>query len=174
MQQKSPRYHQLITSTNISFGHYEMSMDHKYIFEAIDRTPQNIRGNSSLFRGMTVLMAGKWRQILPVVRHGSRPQIVNVTLKSSYLWENVRLFSLTRNIRVVLTGESTEHYLISVENGQQNVCIEIGNFAMRLPEEITMSNGQNFLNFVFNNSSFGSDPEWLASRCSIRVQPTQK
>ena len=68
-------------------------------------------------------MAGNWRQILSVVRHGSRLQIANTSLKSSYLWDYVRLFSLTRNMRVILTGESTavSDYLLSVGNGQQNV-----------------------------------------------------
>ena len=72
-------------------------------------------------------------------------------------------------MRVVLTGESTavSDYLLSVGNRQQNVCKEIGNFAMPLPEEITVSNEQDLLNFVFNNSSFGSNPEWLASCCII-------
>ena len=139
------------------------------IFETTDRILQDMRGNNSLFGGMTLLMAGDWRQILPVVRHGSRPQIVNATLKSSYLWNHVRLFSLTRNMRVVLSGESTAYldYLLSVGNGQKNVRKEIGNFTMALPEEITVSNEQDLPNFVFNNSRFGTDPEWLASRCII-------
>ena len=38
---------------------------------------------------------------------------------------------------------------------------------MPLPEEITVSNEQDLLNFVFNNSSFGTVPESLASRCII-------
>ena len=114
----------------------EVSMGHQYniIFEAIDRTLQDIRGNNSLFGGMTVLMAGDWRRIHPVVRHGSRSPIVNTTLKSSYLWNHVRFFSFTRNMRVVLTGESAafSDYLPSVGNEEQNVCKEIGNFAMPL------------------------------------------
>ena len=110
-------------------------------------------------------MAGDWRQILPVVRRVSRPQIVNATLKSSYLWDHVRLVSL----RVLLTGESTafSDYLLSVRNGQQNVCKEIGNFAVPLSEEITVSNDHDLLNFVFNISSFGTHPEWHASRFII-------
>ena len=73
-------------------------------------------------------------------------------------------------MRVVLTGESTavSDYLLSVGNRQQNVCKEIGNFAMPLPEEITVSNEQDLPYFVFKNSSFGTDPEWLSSRCIIR------
>ena len=120
-------------------------------------------------------MAGDWRQILPVVRLGLRPQKVHATLKSSYLWDRVRLLTLTRNMRVQLTGESTafSDNLLSVRNGQQNVCKEIGNFAMPLPEEITVSNEQDLLNVVFDNSSFGSDPEWLASR-SIIIMSNQR
>ena len=30
-----------------------------------------------------------------------------------------------------------------------------------------MNNEQDLINIVFNNSSFGSDPEWLVSRCII-------
>ena len=36
--------------------------------ESIDRTMQDIRKKSSPFGGLTVLLAGDWRQILPVVR----------------------------------------------------------------------------------------------------------
>ncbi|GFR70198.1 ATP-dependent DNA helicase pif1 [Elysia marginata] len=59
----------------------EASMGHKYIFEAMDRTFQDIKENTSVFGGITVLFVGDWRQILPVVRHGSRPQIVQAALK---------------------------------------------------------------------------------------------
>ena len=74
----------------------EISMGHKHIYEAIDRTLKDIRGNESPFGGMTVLLAGDWRQILPVVRRGSRPEIVDATLKSSYLWEYVTLLQMKK------------------------------------------------------------------------------
>ena len=38
---------------------------------------------------------------------------------------------------------------------------------MPLPEETTVSNEQDLLKFVFNNSSLGTDPEQLASRYII-------
>ena len=74
-------------------------------------------------------------------------------------------------MRVVLTGESTavSDYLLSVGNRQQNVCKEIENFAMPLPKEIAVSNEQDLPYFVFKNSSFGTDPEWLSSRCIIII-----
>ena len=102
----------------------EVSMGHKYIFEAIDRTIRDIRGNNSLFGGMTVLMAGDWRHILPVVRHGSRPQI-NSQCSSQIIisMEPCQIIYLDKE-HEGRTGESTAFldYLLSVGNGQQNVC----------------------------------------------------
>ncbi|KAK3789537.1 hypothetical protein RRG08_004607 [Elysia crispata] len=63
---------------------------------------QDIRKHSSPFGGPTVLLDGDWRQILPVVRHGSRPDIVEATLKSSYLWQTVTRLQLTQNMRAKL------------------------------------------------------------------------
>ena len=61
---------------------------------------KKIRKKYSLpFGGLAVLLAGDWRQILPVVRHGSRHDIVDATLKSSYLWQIVTRLQLTQKMR---------------------------------------------------------------------------
>ena len=73
----------------------KISVGHKHVLESIDRPMQDIRKKPSSFGGLTVLLAGDWQQILPVVRHGSRPDIVDATLKSSYLWQIVTRLQLT-------------------------------------------------------------------------------
>ena len=80
----------------------EISMGHKHVFESIDTTMQDIRKKSSPFLGLTVLLAGDWRQILPAVRHGSWPDIVEATLKSSYLWQIVTRLQLTQSVKAKL------------------------------------------------------------------------
>ena len=45
----------------------EVSMGHRYLFECLNRSLQDIRKNSHLFGGITVLFAGDWKQLLPVV-----------------------------------------------------------------------------------------------------------
>ena len=51
----------------------EASMLHKHAYEAIDRTLQDILNREGVpFGGMPVLFTGDFRQILPVVRDGSR------------------------------------------------------------------------------------------------------
>jgi len=40
-----------------------------------------------------------FRQVLPVVRKGSRAQTVGASLRMSYLWDSMRHLKLVRNIR---------------------------------------------------------------------------
>ena len=55
-----------------------------FAYDTIDRTLQEVRNEKSVpFGGLTVVFAGDWRQILPVVPRGSRADIVNSTLKRS-------------------------------------------------------------------------------------------
>jgi hypothetical protein len=82
----------------------EVSMGHKNIYEAVSRTCQDIKDNKSLFGGLTVLFSGDFRQILPVIPHGSRAVIVNSCLKASHIWGSVRQMKLTKNMRVEVAG----------------------------------------------------------------------
>nr|KAJ0193496.1 hypothetical protein LSAT_V11C800439910 [Lactuca sativa] len=71
----------------------EAPMVHKHAFEALDRTLKDILRfvdptNSNIpFGGKVVVFGGDFRQILPVVPGGSRQNIVNASLSSSYLWQ---------------------------------------------------------------------------------------
>ena len=84
----------------------EVTMGHRHIYEAINRTLQDVRNSTEVFGGLTTVFSGDWMQILPIVKHGSRGQIVDATLKkSSELWPSVTSFTLTRNMRVEQAGE---------------------------------------------------------------------
>ena len=48
------------------------------------------------------LLCGNFRQILPVIQHGTRTNIVNSCLKRSYLWDHVLVKTLQTNMRVHL------------------------------------------------------------------------
>ena len=47
-------------------------------------------------------MGGDFPQILPVITHGNRAQIVQATLNRSYLWKHVQVKTLHQNMRVQL------------------------------------------------------------------------
>lgn len=56
----------------------EAPMCHRYAFEAINRTLQDIMGSSMLFGGKTMLLSGDFRQILPVIPKASDTQIIGI------------------------------------------------------------------------------------------------
>ena len=56
-------------------------MTHRYAFEALDKTLQDIMSNDKLFgAGKVILLGGDFKQVLPVVSKVEREKIVNATL----------------------------------------------------------------------------------------------
>jgi hypothetical protein len=78
----------------------EVTMMSRYDLERIDRSLQDVMGNSKPFGGKIVLLSGDFRQILPV--ENNPVDSVNTCLKRSYLWENgtIQQFPLMINERV--------------------------------------------------------------------------
>ncbi|XP_047252979.1 uncharacterized protein LOC124887392 [Capsicum annuum] len=84
----------------------EAPMMHRYCFEDLDKTLRDILGFEDIsnldwpFGGKKVVLGGYFRKILPVITKGNRQDIVNATLKSSYLWDDCHLLKQTKNIRL--------------------------------------------------------------------------
>uniref|UniRef100_A0A8I6XFF0 ATP-dependent DNA helicase n=2 Tax=Hordeum vulgare subsp. vulgare TaxID=112509 RepID=A0A8I6XFF0_HORVV len=67
----------------------EATMTNRQAVEALDNSMRDIMGRRHQpFGGKTVVFGGDFRQVLPVVRKGSRGQIIDATLRSSYLWKD--------------------------------------------------------------------------------------
>ena len=64
--------------------------------EALDRTMKDITGISLPFGGKIMIMGGDFRQVLPVVRRGTRAQIVDSCLRMSPLWPSITKLRLTK------------------------------------------------------------------------------
>nr|XP_043639442.1 uncharacterized protein LOC122610526 [Erigeron canadensis] len=92
----------------------EAPMIHKHCFEALDRSMRDIlRSNQpnsedKFFGGKVVVLGGDFRQILPVIPKGSRSNIVNASLNSSYLWHHCRVLKLTINMRLQVGSNVTD------------------------------------------------------------------
>lgn len=78
----------------------EVVMQHRLAIECVDRTFREILNIDELFGGKTVVFAGDFRQILPVVPLGNRAEIVSACIKSSYIWPHVTELTLSENVRV--------------------------------------------------------------------------
>ncbi|GBN53353.1 hypothetical protein AVEN_221601-1 [Araneus ventricosus] len=69
----------------------EISMMHKHGLEAVNRTLQDLRGNKDFMGGLIVVLAGDFRQTLPVIPRGTIADEIKACLKSSYLWKQEKL-----------------------------------------------------------------------------------
>ena len=98
----------------------ECLMTHRHCFEALDRTFQDLQNSNKHFGGLTMIFAGDFQQILPVVDKGSRADIVGACLRSSYLWNEITVLKLRTNMRLQNSPEEAEfaQWLLDVGHGR--------------------------------------------------------
>ncbi|XP_071678981.1 uncharacterized protein [Lolium perenne] len=126
------------------------------------------------FGGKTVVFGGDFRQVLPVVRKGSRGQIVEATLRSSYLWKEMRPLRLVTNMRAH-NDQWFADYLLRVGNGTEETDEE-GN--IRLAEDICVPSTDNevddlekLINHVFPALDHNmTDPGYMTSRAILSTK----
>ncbi|CAN1777183.1 hypothetical protein LINPERHAP1_LOCUS13946 [Linum perenne] len=89
---------------------YEAPMSHKDCIHSLDRTlrdvmSRNNKDNASLhFGGITIVFGGDFRQILPVIPKATRTEIINSSIKRSYLWDSMNVIALHQNMRLHREG----------------------------------------------------------------------
>jgi ATP-dependent DNA helicase PIF1 len=77
-------------------------MAHKKPLEALHHTLQDVCGNNDLMGCSTVVLAGDFRQTLPIIPRSTPADELNAYLKA---WRYVKTFTLTTNMRVHLIGD---------------------------------------------------------------------
>jgi len=86
----------------------EAPMAHKFCFEALDRTLNDImrkeNKSNSVFGGKVIVSGGDFRQILHVIPRGNKSDIVHATINASYLWDQCQILTLTKNMRLLQNG----------------------------------------------------------------------
>ncbi|PWZ25377.1 ATP-dependent DNA helicase PIF1 [Zea mays] len=115
----------------------EASMTKRQAVEALDNSMRDIMGRPGLpFGGKTIVFGGDFRQVLPVVRKGSRAQVVASSLRMSYLWESMSHLKLVSNMRAKNDPWFAE-FLLRIGGGTE-VTNRDGD--IRLPSEVDMIN----------------------------------
>ena len=108
------------------------------------------------------MFRGDFRQVLPVVRRGSRAQIVDASLRRSYLWDLMRHLELVRNMRA--SGDPWfADYLLRIGDGTEEVNCD---GEVHLPDEICVpytGSGSDDLNTLIE-SIFPNLNENMANR----------
>jgi len=103
-----------------SFIWDEVPMAPRYALEIIDRTLRDIMNNDLSFGGKIIVLGGDFRQLLPIKIHGTRSEIVNLSIKFSSTWKHFINFSLTKNMRVLPEEIEFAKFLLDIGDGILN------------------------------------------------------
>eukprot|EP00267_Zea_mays_P047682 XP_020400166.1 uncharacterized protein LOC103638314 [Zea mays] len=152
----------------------EASMTKRQAVEALDNSMRDIMGRPKLpFGGKTIVFGGDFRQVLPVVRKGSRAQVVASSLRMSYLWESMSHLKLVSNMRAKNDPWFAE-YLLRVGDGTEDTNSD-GDIC--LPDEVCVpysgsdSDLDNLIDFVFPNLNENmSDSTYITSRAILSTR----
>jgi hypothetical protein len=126
----------------------EITMQHRYAAEAVDRTFRDILNvHDRPFGGITVVFSGDFQQILPVVPRGSREDVVSATLLRSGLWKDVKVLKLVRNMRVANTPDAHtfSSWLLRIGHGHGLT----NDGTVQLPHEMIATDIDTFINEIY-------------------------
>ena len=107
----------------------ESPMLDRFLLEALDRSLRDLMGQPEQpFGGKIILLAGDFRQCLPVVPGASRAGTVDHCINQSHLWQHFKVLRLTENMRVRASGdpvlEAFDQWTLDIGNGSaENVSI---------------------------------------------------
>ncbi len=143
----------------------ECTMAHKKSLEALNFTLKDLRRNNNIFGGLMILLAGDFRQTLPVIPRGTPADELNACLKASPLWNNVKTLSPTTNMRVQLQNDQGaaqfSKQLLAVGNGKVPVDATTGlitlindfcrfvDSQLALIENVFPNIGENYQNYAW-------------------------
>lgn len=150
----------------------EIAMMNKKGVEAVNRSLQDVRENSALMGGLLVILAGDFRQTLPVVRRGTMSDEINACLKSSTLWKYVQTYNLTKNMRVKELKKSTEFadYLLRIGNGTANSMTNQETLELNANFGELHTNHQNLVQKIYPNLNENiNNHQWLSERAILAI-----
>jgi hypothetical protein len=103
----------------------ESTMLDRFQLEALDRSLRDLMGSAhEPFGGKMIILAGDFRQCLPVIPGATRAGIVGQCINKSHLWQHFTVFHLTENMRVKASGdpvlEEFDKWTLSIGNGQDS------------------------------------------------------
>ncbi|KAL4609927.1 hypothetical protein ACB092_08G015800 [Castanea dentata] len=133
------------------------------------------------FGGKTIVLGGDFRQILPVVAKGRREQIVEAPINKSSLWNNCRVFVLTKNIRLTqnpcdIAAREFAEWILKVGDGELNN--SESEALIEIPHDLLIQPGSHPFNDImnatypdfhtkFNDSKYLEEREILAPRNEV-------
>ena len=147
----------------------EATMANKNGLRALDNTLRELRPNRGTMGGVLLLLAGDFRQTLPIIPKGTPADEIDACLKSSYLWREVRSYRFTTNMRARLQNDPTfgefANTLLSIGNGtigEVNGSVDLTNVGQ------CVGSTEDLCTKVYPNLEANyTDTEWLCQRAVL-------
>uniref|UniRef100_A0A8R1HSI7 ATP-dependent DNA helicase n=1 Tax=Caenorhabditis japonica TaxID=281687 RepID=A0A8R1HSI7_CAEJA len=101
----------------------EASMIPKNALQTADQVLRDVAEEGDkrkMFGGKVFVVGGDFRQVLPVVRRGTRSDQVDACIKRSPLWSSFQVHKLMSNMRVNNNDSSWKDFLLNVGDGLAN------------------------------------------------------
>ncbi|CAA0806960.1 PIF1 helicase [Striga hermonthica] len=103
--------------------------------KALDKALQDLCGCVDIFGGKVIVFGGDFRQVLPVVRRGSRKDTVCACIISSDVWPSLEKLQLVENMRACLDPLYMS-FLLRVGNGEEKT---FGDDLIKIPEPLALA-----------------------------------
>ena len=148
----------------------ECTMSHKGALEAVERTLRDIHESPALMGKVTVVLSGDFRQILPVVKRGTKADEVRACLKGSNLWKHVKTLNLKTNMRAHLFGDASSAQFAQdlLQIGEGKVPEDENGLIDMEPYSTLVSNEEELMDKVFPNFEVRhKDPKWQSERAIL-------
>ncbi|KAL3115858.1 hypothetical protein niasHT_007158 [Heterodera trifolii] len=128
----------------------EISMLSSKVLRYIDRLLRDVCAMSLPFGGKVIVLSGDWRQLAPVVEHGTREDQVAESIKMDKLFKGFEKISLTINMRTAPGEHSLREWLKEIGSGQNKV----GTNQLLIPPQLVLNNIEEAIQFCFPEGLF--------------------
>ncbi|KAL7308265.1 hypothetical protein PS15m_012274 [Mucor circinelloides] len=108
----------------------ECSMVSKNLIETVNRSFQDIMGNTASFGGCLIVFGGDFWQVLSIIRGAGRAMIISQCLNRASFWPEVRSMRLTVNMRVQQALRSNDDSLAAELQNFASYLLQVGQGAI--------------------------------------------
>lgn len=150
----------------------ECTMTHKKVIEAVNASLQDIRNEDKKpMGGILLVLAGDFRQTLPIIPKGTAADQIEACIKRSSLWETVKTLRLTINMRVQSSNDATASQfakkLLNIGNGVYPVDKD-GNIKIDQSIGTIANTKEQLIDFIFPDiENKYKEEAWLTERAIL-------